>query len=266
MTAITQCFERLQAGNQAALVGFVTAGDPDFQTSAAIVKAMCEGGLDILELGIPFSDPTADGPVIQRSSLRALRAGMTLSRVLDLVTEIRKFSPIPIILFGYYNPVFRYGGGRFCTDALAAGASGTLLVDLPPEESPELTTQWNTREFDLIRLVAPTTGPDRLPQIVTSATGFIYLVSLTGVTGSQGMDLALLPQIRARIRELTDLPVCVGFGISTPEQVRAVCKISDGVVAGSVFERLIEEHPKSPDLCARVTECTRGLKAATLRH
>ena len=263
MSCIKNSFEALRAKNEKALVGFVTAGDPGFDKSVEIVRAMCEGGMDVLELGIPFSDPTADGPVIQRSSQRALKAGMTLPKVLEMVKVVRGFTSIPIVLFGYYNPIFRYGGERFCKDSLAAGADGVLIVDLPPEESAELTSQWEGEDLDFIRLVAPTTGPDRMKQISAEASGFIYLVSMTGVTGSQGLNSSKVADVIAPLKAVTDLPVAVGFGISTPEHVKAVAKVADGVVVGSAFERLIEENLDTVNLNSLVKEYTRSLKAAT---
>ncbi|ACL03133.1 tryptophan synthase, alpha subunit [Desulfatibacillum aliphaticivorans] len=263
MSCIKNSFEALKAKNEKALVGFVTAGDPDFGKSVEIVKAMCEGGMDVLELGIPFSDPTADGPVIQRSSQRALSSGMSLPKVLEMVKIVRGFTKIPIVLFGYYNPIFSYGGKRFYEDALAAGADGVLIVDLPPEESAELTSLWEGDDFDFIRLVAPTTGQDRMKQIAGEASGFIYLVSMTGVTGSQGLDSSKVADVNAPLKAVTDLPVCVGFGISTPEHVKAVAAVSDGVVVGSAFERLIEENLENRGLHTMVQEYTESLKAAT---
>ncbi|MBI9075312.1 MAG: tryptophan synthase subunit alpha [Desulfatibacillum sp.] len=263
MSCIKNGFETLKGKNEKALVGFVTAGDPDFDRSVEIVRAMCDGGMDVLELGIPFSDPTADGPVIQRSSQRALKSGMSLVRVLEMVKIVRGFTSIPIVLFGYYNPIFRYGGKAFCQDSLAAGTDGVLIVDLPPEESAELTSQWEGADFDFIRLVAPTTGPDRMKQIADEASGFIYLVSMTGVTGSQGLDSSKVGAVIAPLKAVTDLPVCVGFGISTPDHVKAVAMVSDGVVVGSAFERLIEENLENPGLCGMVREYTQSLKDAT---
>lgn len=263
MTRIEQTFKRLKEINEKALVGFVSAGDPDMETSQRIIAAMCENGLDILELGVPFSDPTADGPVIQRSSARALKAGMTLAQALYMIREARKTTEIPIIVFSYYNPILAYGAERFHADAVYAGADGVLVVDLPPEESDELTCCWGETSFSLIRLAAPTTPAERMKKIAGSASGFIYLVSKTGVTGSAGLDA---PEISGQIKLLksvTDLPVCVGFGISTPEDVAAIGKSADGVVIGSAFERTIEGNLGNPDLPELIGKQTKGYKAAT---
>ena len=263
MNRIDKTFAALKHKTETALVGFVTAGDPDLKTSERTITAMCRSGLDVLELGIPFSDPTADGPVIQRSSARALAAGTTLTRVLALTGRIRKQTDIPIILFSYYNPIHAYGKKRFYDDAVAAGADGVLVVDLPPEESDELTD--GRQDLSLIRLVAPTTPPDRMGRIARSAAGFLYLVSKTGVTGSDGLDTGDVHEHMAQLRRRTDVPVCVGFGISTPEEVAAVAALADGVVIGSAFERLIEDNLKAPDLAAILAERTRRYKAATCR-
>jgi tryptophan synthase alpha chain len=264
MNRITRVFEEMRRKGERALVGFVTAGDPTLEVSMDIIKAMCSAGLDILELGVPFSDPTADGPVIQRSSGRALKAGATLTKVIEMARELRRTSQIPIVLFSYYNPILAYGVERFYTDVCAAGVDGLLVVDLPPEESPEMTSAWPGNELALIRLVAPTTPPERMATIAERASGFLYLVSMTGVTGSAGLNLdevsGVVGSLRARAK---GIPICVGFGISTPEQVRAVGALADGAVVGSAFERLIEEHLADPDLARRMGEAAQALKAAT---
>lgn len=255
---ITRKFEELEQKNEKALVGFVTAGDPDRPRSSEIISAMCDAGLDVLELGIPFSDPTSDGPVIQRSSARALKAGINLQTVLEITGEIRRKTDIPIILFSYYNPILAYGVEKFHNDAVNAGADGVLIVDLPPEESDEMTSQWPDDAMALIRLVAPTTPPERMATITVSASGFLYLVSKTGVTGSEGLDTGSIQTHYGNLRAVTTLPICIGFGISTPEQVAAVAAVAEGVVIGSAFERLIEENITAPDLpvlmAARVAE------------
>lgn len=244
-------------------MGFVTAGDPDVETSFQIITAMCENGIDILELGVPFSDPTADGPVIQRSSSRALKNEVSLKIVLEMTREIRKKTDIPVIIFSYYNPILAYGVDRFQPDALFAGADGALVVDLPPEESDELTSGWSAVNFPLIRLLAPTTPKERMAQIASTASGFLYLVSKTGVTGSDGLDTSEISGQMDILRSVTDLPVCVGFGISTVEDVSAVAAMADGVVIGSAFERLIEENIDKPDLPELVGKRTAEYKAAT---
>ncbi|MCU0591919.1 MAG: tryptophan synthase subunit alpha [Desulfobacterales bacterium] len=265
MNRIDATFERLAGRNEKALVGFVTAGDPDLGQSLRIIAAMCAAGLDLLELGVPFSDPTADGPVIQRSSGRALAAGIGLNQVLEMVAALRRKTPIPMVVFSYYNPILAYGAAAFHRDALGAGADGVLVVDLPPEESAELTDLWPDNDLCLIRLTSPTTPPERMRRIAASASGFIYHVSQLGVTGSEGLQPEEIAGQLHELRKATRLPVCVGFGISSPAQVAAVARIADGVVIGSAFERLIEANIARPDLpeilAARVAE----LKHATRR-
>jgi len=248
MNRIDAAFEELARKKEKALVGFVTAGDPDTGQSLKLVSAMCAAGLDVLELGVPFSDPTADGPVIQRSSARALAAGIGLGQVLGMIEALRRRTQIPIIVFSYYNPIHAYGAAGFHRDALNAGADGVLLVDVPPEESGELTAQWPDDRLCLIRLTTPTTPPERMQRIAASASGFIYHVSKLGVTGSQGLPLEEIGRKVKQLRSVTNLPVCVGFGISTPIEVAAVAALCDGVVIGSAFERLIEENIGKPDL------------------
>lgn len=263
MDRLKRTFESLAKKGEKALVGFVTAGDPDMETSLEIIRKMCDGGLDILELGVPFSDPTADGPVIQRSSARALKKGMTLEDVLDMTGKIREFSDIPIILFSYYNPVFAFGAKQFYTNALEKGADGVLIVDLPPEESEEMTGVWDGNELSLIRLIAPTTPVERMKTIADAASGFLYMVSKTGVTGSDGLDTSSIEFYVKKLRTVTHLPICVGFGISTPEDVRAISKMADGIVIGSAFERLIENHLNDKDLPALLGNQTHLYKGAT---
>jgi tryptophan synthase alpha chain len=264
MNRIDATFERLARRTEKALVGFVTAGDPDPAVSLRIITAMCAAGLDLLELGVPFSDPTADGPVIQRSSRRALASGTSLTRVLEMVAALRRTTQIPLVVFSYYNPILAYGAAAFRRDARGAGADGVLVVDLPPEESGELTEPWPDNGLCLIRLTSPATPPERMRRIAACASGFIYYISQLGVTGSGGLrpdDIAGKVQ---ELRAVTRLPVCVGFGISTPAQVAAVARIADGVIIGSAFERLIEENISRPDLpeilAARVAELKRATR------
>lgn len=262
MNRFDATFTALKSRNETALVGFVSAGDPNYDTSLAIIDAMATAGLDVLELGIPFSDPTADGPMIQRSSQRAIEAGMSLSRAMDMVAEIRaKHADLPIVLFSYYNPILAMGQTEFYARATAAGADGALIVDLPPEEAPELTSQF-AGPFPLIHLVAPTTSPERQKQILASAGAFVYLISRTGVTGSGEIDVSSIGGHVAEIREATTTPVCVGFGISTPDHVRAIGDAADGVVIGSAFERIIEDNLDAADLPEQLAAYVRELKAA----
>ncbi len=242
MNRITKTFETLAGRGEKALVSFVSAGDPDRARSLSILRALALGGTDVLELGVPFSDPTADGPVIQRASQRALAAGMTLAGVLSLCREIRGgFPDLPVVIFSYYNPILAYGGARFYRDALAAGADGVLVVDLPPEESAELTDAWEGDGLCLIRLVAPTTPLDRMRAISAQGSGFVYLVSMTGVTGSAGLDSAAAARVTRELKSVTKLPVAVGFGVSTPEQAAVLGAEADGVVVGSAYCRMIEQ-------------------------
>ncbi len=263
MNRIETTFKHLKERSEKALVGFVSAGDPNIAESGRIIKAMCKSGLDILELGIPFSDPTADGPVIQRSSGRALAGGMTLKIALDMTRDIRQTTDIPIILFSYYNPIHAYGNRKFYTDAVNAGADGVLIVDLPPEESDEMTNAWAGKDLSLIRLIAPTTPKERMKQIADSASGFLYLVSKTGVTGSAGLNTSEVGTHVATLRSVSNLPICVGFGISTADDVKAVAKTADGVVIGSAYEKLIEENLTHHDLPGLLAERTMVYKAAT---
>ena len=263
MNRLKNSFKTLKQNNDRALVGFVTAGDPDIDTSLKIIAAMCENGMDILELGVPFSDPSADGPVIQRSSLRALKHNMSLTIVMAMIKKIRNITSIPIIIFSYYNPILSYGIDSFQTDAIAAGADGVLVVDLPLEESDELTSAWGNKDFSFINLVAPTTPKERMAKIASASSGFLYLVSKTGVTGSDGLDTSEIETQMTILRSVTDLPVCVGFGISTAKDVAAVASMADGVVIGSAFERSIEENINNPELVPIIGQRTADYKAAT---
>jgi len=263
MNRIDQRFAELGRKREKALVGFISAGDPSPSASLEILAAMCRAGLDILELGIPFSDPTADGPVIQRSSARALKGGASLAGALEMTAILRKGTDIPIILFSYYNPIFAYGPAPFYRDSVAAGADGVLVVDLPPEESREMTDCWaGDGRFALIRLVAPTTPADRMGRIAAQASGFLYLVSKTGVTGSAGLDVHAVRDHVKMLRGLTELPICVGFGVNTPADAGVLAPHVDGVVIGSAFERTIEENLNRPDLARRLEDQVRQYKAA----
>lgn len=263
MNRLDKVFADLKLKKEKALVGFVTAGDPSIDESLEIILGMCDAGLDILELGIPFSDPTADGPVIQRSSSRALDQGIKLNDVLEMTQTIRQRTDIPIILFGYYNPIHNFGNASFYKAALKAGADGLLMVDLPPEESDEMISQWPDTDLSLIYLVAPTTPKERMAQIADKASGFLYLVSKTGVTGSDGLDTGSVGDYVKPLREVTNLPICVGFGISSAEDVASISTIADGVVIGSAFERLIEENLGNKDIAAILSKKVSEFKEAT---
>lgn len=263
MNRLEKTFTRLRKNNEKALVGFLTAGDPNPKLSFEIILSMVESGLDILEIGIPFSDPTADGPVIQRSSARALEHQVTANQVIEMTRKLREVSEIPVILFTYYNPIHAMGTDTFVSRAVEAGADGLLIVDLPLEESRELTDCQKADELSLIRLVAPTTSQSRMKKIAEAGAGFLYLISKTGVTGSQGLDTSETRKTAKILRSLTDLPICTGFGISTPDDVREVAQFSDGVVIGSAFEYIIETNLESKELPTIMGSATLTFKAAT---
>jgi tryptophan synthase alpha chain len=233
-------FAQLQNSNRAALVTFVTAGDPDPETSLSILKALPDAGADVIELGMPFTDPMADGPAIQASSLRALRAGQTLAKTVSMVRRFRKSEKAtPIVLMGYYNPIYIYGVDRFLADAGSAGVDGLIVVDLPPEEDTELCLPALEAGLNFIRLATPTTDDKRLPAVLANTSGFVYYVSITGITGTAAPDIAAVATAVRRIKRHTILPVAVGFGVKTPAQARAIAQAADGVVVGSALvERL----------------------------
>ena len=253
---IDQCFAALRQRNEKAFIAYICAGDPDLSRTVDLALALENAGVDILELGVPFSDPLADGLVNQLAAQRALEAGATVLGVLDCVREVRRQSQIPIVLYTYVNPIFQFGFDRFHREADEAGVDGLLLLDLPPEED-----QPNQGPFH-IRLVAPTTPPQRIEQICARAAGFIYYVSREGVTGEQSTVAASLNDRVSGIRRHTKLPIAVGFGISTAEQAREVAKVADGVVVGSAIVKKISEQATQPDLAARIGEFVAPLVAA----
>ena len=264
MSCIEKKFAELQRRGEAALIPFVTAGDPNLATTLKILRALEKSGADCIELGIPFSDPTADGPTIQRSSERALKNGLSLPRIFQLVRQFRRTSEIPIVLFGYFNPIFHYGLENFCRAAARAGADGMLCVDLPPEESAELKCWTDAEGLDLIFLLSPTSGPDRVQLVAGKGRGFIYYVSVTGVTGArQALDDQLRSQV-ARVRRATSLPVGVGFGISTPKQAAWIAGFADAAVVGSALVERIEKAKggveKARCAGAFVSELKRAMK------
>jgi tryptophan synthase alpha chain len=241
MSRIEKKFAELKARGEAALIPFVTAGDPNLESTLAILRALEKAGADCIELGIPFSDPTADGPIIQRASERALKGDFSLPRIFRLIRKFRRGSEVPLILFGYFNPLFHYGLKNFCRAAARAGADGVLCVDLPPEESAELKRWTDAEGLDLIFLLSPTSGPDRVQLVAQKGRGFIYYVSVTGVTGARStLDAQVRAQVR-RVRRATALPVGVGFGISTPEQAASVAGFADAAVVGSALVERIEK-------------------------
>lgn len=262
MSNISSTLRALKAQGRRALVTFVTAGDPDLATSEKIVHTLIESGVDLIELGFPFSDPMADGPTIQLASERALASGTTLRGVLDMVARVRRHSNIPIILMGYFNPIFRYGPEAFARDAAAAGVDGLLLVDLPPEEAGELHPLLRAAGIDLITLLAPTTGAERSAQLAAAGEGFLYYVSMTGVTGSKQVDVSAIEAAVGDLKALSPVPVAVGFGITTPAEAGAVAGIADAVVVGSALVKLIAAKSASPDLLDAVGAFVKELRQA----
>jgi len=255
-------FRELRARNEAALIPFIVAGDPDLATTRALVREFEARGADLIELGVPFSDPMADGPANQRAVARGLGAGASLAAILSMVSDLRHETEIPIVLFGYYNPIFHYGCERLCDDAARAGVDGLLVVDLPPDEAGELSTPARRNGLDLIYLLAPTTPPERARKVVRSASGFVYYVSVLGVTGARTALAADLEEQVRSIRGVTDLPIGVGFGISTPEQAAQVGRFADAVVVGSAVSLLVEANLTSPQLVKTVGELVGSMKDA----
>lgn len=256
MTRITRCFERLRGEGRKAFVGFVTAGDPSIERTVEVALELEKGGVDILELGVPFSDPLADGPVIQRASERALGRGTTLAGVLKAVRAIRRASELPLLLFSYVNPLLRYGLPALAAEATDAGVDGVLVTDLPPEEATEWLRVARNAGLDTVFLAAPTSPPERLRRVADASRGFVYAVSRTGVTGERDALGAEARPLVDRLHGLSEVPVALGFGISTPEQVRAAADVADGVVVGTTLVRFLEEHP-----CGDVADQVRWLKS-----
>mgnify|MGYP001051299402 CR=1 FL=1 len=240
MSRIADRFEALKAEGRGGLVTFVTAGDPDLDTSREILFGLAAAGADLIELGMPFSDPMADGPAIQAGSLRALKGGMTLKKTLALVTEFRKRdNETPVVLMGYYNPIYIYGTDAFTADAKAAGVDGLIIVDLPPEEVHEIEGPARAAGIDIIYLTAPTSDDARLPVVVARASGFVYYVSITGITGTRSAAIGDIQSAVERIRRHTDLPIGVGFGIKTPEQAAEIASVANAAVVGSALVDII---------------------------
>jgi tryptophan synthase alpha chain len=266
MSRIAETMNALKQKRTKALVPFLTAGDPDLATTEALIHVLVESGADIIELGIPFSDPMADGPTIQLASERALAAGTTLKGVLELVARVRRRTNVPIVLMGYYNPVLCYGTTAFAADAAAAGVDGVLLVDLPPEEAQELQPHLRRNGLDLITLLAPTTPPERMRALAGAAEGYLYYVSMTGVTGSQQVNPAAIADAVRDIQAHCQVPVAVGFGITTPVDAKAVAGFADAVVVGSALVNIIAAAGRSPELLNEVrafmTALSEGVRTA----
>jgi tryptophan synthase alpha chain len=263
MGRIGHTFERLQKAHERALIPYVTAGDPDLEMTKALVRQMVRWGGDLIEIGVPFSDPLADGPIIQRASQRALQGGTTLRKILRLVSELRRDVDAPLILLTYYNPVLRYGEEAFVADALDAGVDGIIVPDLPPEEAQSLMDLTADTELDMIFLAAPTSTSARLATISEASRGFIYYVSRLGTTGVRDRLADDLRMMVEKVRASTAKPIAVGFGISIPEHVRLVAEIADGVVVASAILKLIEDLQGRDDMLEQVGDFVIALKAAT---
>ena len=274
-TRIDTRFAELKKQGRAAFITFLMAGDPDPATSLEILKALPKAGADIIEIGMPFTDPMADGPSIQAAGLRALKAGMSLKKTLKLVRGFREHDvTTPLVLMGYYNPIYIYGVDQFLTDAKTAGVDGLIIVDLPPEEDTELCLPAMKAGLNFIRLATPTTDDKRLPAVLANTSGFVYYVSITGITGSASADTKVVGQAVSRIKRHTDLPVCVGFGIRTPESARGIAATADGAVVGTALVDAVrgsldaEGRPTAKtvgavaDLVASLAQGVRGAKQA----
>jgi tryptophan synthase alpha chain len=261
MTRLQQTFARLREDHAPGLVTYITAGDPDLDRTAGILRALDRAGADVLEVGVPFSDPLADGPVIQRATERALAAGTTLSGVLDLLRSIRSDITAPIVIFSYANPILRLGAERFADRAREAGVDGVLILDLPIEEAGESRTMLAKRGIDTILLLSPTTTDDRLRRAAALGSGFLYAISRLGVTGAREALAAGAQEMVERIRKVSDLPVALGFGISKPDHVREVGQWADAAVVGSALVDVIAREGASRDLNTRVEEYVRWLKS-----
>ncbi|PVA05324.1 tryptophan synthase subunit alpha [Thalassorhabdomicrobium marinisediminis] len=263
MSRIDAKFAELRDANKKAFVAYVMAGDPDFETSLNIVKGLPAAGVDIIELGLPFTDPMADGPTIQLAGQRALEHGMTLEQTLQIARELRKTDDrTPIVLMGYYNPIYSRGVDQFLSDAKAAGIDGLIIVDLPPEEDDELCLPAQKAGLNFIRLATPTTDDKRLPKVLQNTSGFVYYVSITGITGAAAAQAADVAPEVARIKSATDLPVIVGFGVRTPETAKDIAGVADGTVVGSAIVEKIGAGESVEDVLAFVKSLADGAHSA----
>ena len=263
MTRIDAKFAALKAEGKKAFVAYLMAGDPDVETSLAVMKGMPAAGVDVIELGMPFTDPMADGPTIQHAGQRALEGGQTLQKTLEMVAAFRETDQTtPVVMMGYYNPIYSRGVERFLADAVAAGIDGLIVVDLPPEEDSELCLPAQAAGINFIRLDTPTTDDKRLPVVLRNTSGFVYYVSVTGITGSQAAQAGDVGPEVARIKAATDLPVVVGFGINTPEAAQTIAGVADGCVVGSAIVKLIGEGRPVAEVLSRVAALAGGAHAA----
>ena len=259
MTRIAEQFAQLRRAGRRGFIPFITAGDPDLETTRALIVELARAGATLIELGVPFSDPMADGPVIQRASERALRHGVSVADVLAVVADVRRETDVPVILFSYYNPLLQFGPEHLCVESARAGVDGLLVTDLAPEEAGEFAPHVKRHGLDLIFLVAPTSTDARLQLVAEHASGFIYAVSRAGITGAQNEMSAAAERLVQRVRATTDLPVAVGFGISTRAQVAEVWRYADAAVVGSAIVAEIERHASAPDLVVRIGAFARSL-------
>lgn len=257
-------FRSLAAKREKALITYIMAGDPSLQDTEALVLALEQAGADVIELGVPFSDPIADGPVIQQAADRALKSGTTLRKILSLVASVRAKTQIPLVLMAYYNTIYAYGEAAFCQDAVVAGVDGLIVPDMPVEESGPLETLAKPAGLDLIFLLAPTSTASRRAMVAKASRGFVYYVSLTGITGAKLTDMGDVEQNVAKIRKVSKVPVSVGFGVATPEDVRRIARVADGVIVGSALVKRVAELTQKPGAMDGIAEFVRSLKSPTV--
>lgn len=263
MSRIDAKFADLKAAGKSAFVSYIMAGDPDYETSLAVLKGLPDAGVDIIELGLPFTDPMADGPTIQLAGQRALNGGMTLKKTLAMAAEFRKSdNTTPIVLMGYYNPIYSHGVDAFLSDAKAAGIDGLIVVDLPPEEDDELCIPAGKVGIDFIRLTTPTTDDRRVPQVLPNTSGFIYYVAITGITGAGSASPETVGKEVARLKKSTDLPICVGFGIKTATDAKAMAAVADGAVVGSAIVQKLADGESAETVLSFVKELSDGAHSA----
>jgi len=262
MGRIEETFAKLKSNNEKALITYIMAGDPDLDTTESLIEVIERAGADILELGVPFSDPIADGPTIQRASDRALKSKTTLKKVMSLVKRVRKKVAVPIIVMTYYNIILQYGLKRFTDDAVRSGIDGAIIPDLPPEEAAEFISYARKSGLDTVFLLAPTSTEERIKKVTAASTGFVYYVSMTGITGAKLANLSEIKNMIPEIQQHTDLPVAVGFGISRPEEAGKISRWADGVIVGSALVRLIEESRGKKQMLSKVDKFISSLKEA----